>query len=64
MADVTQEHNQLSLAEIAVEKAAIYEERAKRHSSSNKQMISRLSCDYVCLRITLVSEKWQHDGEC
>ena len=57
IADVTQEHNQLSLAEIAVEKAAIYEERAKRHSSSNKQMISRLSCDYVCLRITLVSEK-------
>ena len=64
MADVTQEHNQLSLAEIAVEKAAMYEERAKRHSSSSKQMISTLSCDYVCLRMTLVSDKYRHDGAC
>ena len=53
------DHRQLALAEIAVERAAFYEERLKTRrdpaSQEDARLIKRLSNDYLSLRIALVS---------
>ena len=52
--------NQTTLAEIAVERAAFYEERMKSQgfdaSPEQLRLFSRLSYDYVNIRIILVSD--------
>lgn len=49
------EHSQLNLAEIAVEKAAVYEDKLKRGHRGDEALGARLSCEYHFLRIALVS---------
>ena len=46
----------LNLGEIAVEKAAFYEERLKRNLRADDDTTSALSCEYYVLRIVLVSQ--------
>ena len=54
--DTLVDNGQLPLAEIAAEKAALYEERLKRQSSSDDSHLLHLSDEYMLLRVVLVGK--------
>ena len=56
--DMIIDKNELSLAEIAAEKAALYEERLKHQATQDDTLLSTLSTEYSLLRIALVWHSW------